>query len=117
MWVLKWILMAVVVIGVIGFAMQNTTQLVTVKFIQYETVALPLWVVMYASFTAGLLFWLIVSIAQIASLKNNLRKQRKEIKNLKHELDTLRNVSIDDSVIPQPSDTGKTTKENQTVEE
>ena len=115
MWIFKWILMAVVVILLIGFAMQNTTQQVSVHFIQYESIELPLWVVMYASFAAGLLFWLGVSIFQIISLKNDLRKRRKDIKNLKNELDTLRNVSIDDSVIPKPVEGGAGT--NQTTEE
>ncbi|HOX86822.1 MAG TPA: lipopolysaccharide assembly protein LapA domain-containing protein [bacterium] len=117
MWVIKWLLIAAVVILIIGFAMQNTTQRVAVQFYQYRSIELPLWVVMYASFVAGLLFWLVVSIGRIVSLKRQLHKQHKESKNLRLELDSLRNASIDDSVIPKPNHADSATKPRQTAGE
>jgi uncharacterized integral membrane protein len=99
--------MAVFIILVIGFAMQNTDQQASIRFLSYETINLPLWLVMYASFGIGLLFWLIVSIFQVLGLKNNLRKKDKEIKRLKNELDQLRNVSVEDTVIPSSDQSTK----------
>ena len=100
MWIVKWIIGAILVILIIGFAMQNSTELVPVKFWKWETMQdLPLWVVMYISFTAGILFWVIISIYQMLGLKIENRKVRKELRKLKEELDRLRNVSIEESTL------------------
>jgi uncharacterized integral membrane protein len=109
MWILRWIVLAILIIAVIGFAMQNTDQYVSVQFITLQSIQLPLWVVMYASFAVGVLFWLVVSIFHIFSLKRENRKREKELKKLRQELNQLRNVSVEDTVIPETnaSDAGK----------
>ncbi|NOY59417.1 MAG: LapA family protein [Calditrichaeota bacterium] len=104
MWILRWIIGALLIILIIGFALQNTDQQVTVTFIQWQSVNLPLWVVMYVSFAVGILFWLVVSILQILGLKNTNRKSQKEIKKLRQELDRLRNVSVEEAVSPSPEE-------------
>ena len=101
MWIVKWLIGAILVLLIIGFAMQNSNILVTVKFWKWQTAQdLPLWVVMYISFAAGILFWVIISIFQMLGLKNENRKVRKELRKLKEELDRLRNVSIEESTLP-----------------
>ncbi len=102
MWILRWIVGALIIILIIGFALQNTNQQVTVTFVKWQSVNLPLWVVMYVSFAVGILFWLVVSILQILGLKNTNRKSQKEIKKLRQELDRLRNVSVEEAVTPSP---------------
>ncbi len=100
MWIVKWIIGAILVILIIGFAMQNSAILVTVKFWKWQTAQdIPLWIVMYISFTAGILFWVIISIFQMLGLKNENRKVRKELRKLKEELDRLRNVSVEESAL------------------
>ena len=99
MWIIRWIVGALLVITVIGFAMQNADETVVVKLLMWQSINLPIWIVMYAAFAVGILFWLVVSIFQILSLKSTNRKSLKEIKKLKAELDRLRNVSVED-VIP-----------------
>lgn len=96
MWIFRWILGALVIIVAIGFAMQNTNQQVVVQFLKWKSTGMPLWVVMYASFAVGVLFWLLVSIFQILTYKTSLRKKQKEIAKLKAELDRLRNVSVEE---------------------
>lgn len=100
MWIIRWIVGALLVIVVIGFAMQNADETVVVKLLMWQSINLPIWIVMYAAFAVGILFWLVVSIYQILSLKSTNRKSLKEIKKLKDELDRLRNVSVED-VSPQ----------------
>ena len=100
MWIVRWIIGAILTILIIGFAMQNSSVLVTVRFWKWQTAQdLPLWIVMYISFTAGILFWVIISIFQMLGLKNENRKVRKELRKLKEELDRLRNVSIEESTL------------------
>ena len=103
MWILRWLLMAIFIIVVIGFAMQNTEQTAVIKVLNYQSVALPLWLIMYIAFAVGLMFWLLVSAFQLLNLKNELRKQKKDNNRLKKELDSLRNVAVEDSVIPDTS--------------
>ncbi len=102
MWIVKWILIVVAVIFLIGFAMQNADVSVPIKFYKWETINdLPLWLVMYLSFITGMIFWLAVSIYQVVSLKGESRKWQKKVKTLESELNRLRNVSVEDSVVPE----------------
>ncbi len=105
MWILKWIFIVIAVIFVIGFAMQNADVQVPIKFYKWETINdLPLWLVMYLSFIAGMLFWLLISIYQMLNLRSENRKQQKRIKNLEQELNRLRNVSVEDAELPKPQE-------------
>ncbi len=102
MWIVKWIVMVIAVIFLIGFAMQNADISVPIRFFKWETVNdLPLWLVMYLSFIAGMIFWLAVSIYQVISLKTESKRWQKKTKNLESELNRLRNVSVEDSVVPE----------------
>lgn len=100
MWAIKWIFIAVIIIVLIGFAMQNTEQTVTIRVLSYESIALPLWVVMYISFAVGMLTWLLISIFQLLKSKTILHRIKRENNRLKKELDQLRNVSVEETVIP-----------------
>jgi uncharacterized integral membrane protein len=96
MWIIKWILGALILLLIIGFAMQNTEQMVSISFIKWESQELPLWVFMYISFGVGMVVWLIFSIFRVVRLKAEVRRVKKENKRLKEELDNLRNVSIEE---------------------
>ncbi len=102
MWVIRWIFIVAAVIFLIGFAMQNASVTVPIKFYKWETVnELPLWLVMYASFAAGMVFWLIISIVQVLSLRKQARQAEKRAEKLQAELKRLRNVSVEDAMIPE----------------
>lgn len=117
MWVVKWILGAVIILFVLGFAVQNNdpSQQVSLVFLKgkWETEPLPIWLVVYASFAVGVVFWLIASIVQVFQLKSQIRLMRKENKSIRQELDGLRNLSIDDELtlaagnVATPSDQSK----------
>ncbi|MFQ5824604.1 MAG: lipopolysaccharide assembly LapA domain-containing protein [bacterium] len=96
MWVVKWFLAVIVILVVLGFALQNSGEQVTVVFMtqvwQYENV--QLWMVIYASFALGVLFWLIVSVFQVLQLKGEIRRLKKVNFEIQNELDSLRNLPI-----------------------
>ncbi len=105
MWVLKWIAAALIIILVLGFTLQNNSQVVSIIFVKgkYETGPVPVWVIVYLSFTLGVIFWLFFSIFQVLSLKMQIRKLRAENARVKKELDNLRNMSIETEVeVPKP---------------
>lgn len=96
MWAIKWFLAVVMILVILGFALQNSDQRVSVFFLgdtwHYE--AVQLWMVIYASFSLGVLFWLAVSIFQVMELKAVIRRLNKEQVEMQSELDSLRNLAI-----------------------
>lgn len=102
MWVIRWFFLAFFILIAIAFAAYNNDSTVVIKFFKWQSIALPLWVVMYLCFAAGIVTWLIISIAQIFSLKNSLRKYRKELKKVNEELSRMRNVNLTEEVPETP---------------
>ncbi|RMF58737.1 MAG: LapA family protein [Calditrichaeota bacterium] len=98
MWAIRWFLAVVLILVVLGFALQNSSQEVSVVFVpnvwQYSGV--QLWMVIYASFGLGVIFWLIVSVFQVLQLKAEIRRLRRSNEEIQHELDSLRNLPIGD---------------------
>jgi len=99
MWMIKWLLAALLIAFVIGFAMQNTGQMVTVSFLHWQSGSLHLWSVMYLAFAIGLFTWLVVSIFQTISLRAENTRIGKEVSKLHEELDRLRNISVEESIV------------------
>ncbi|MCH8872336.1 LapA family protein [candidate division KSB1 bacterium] len=96
MWAVKWFLAVILLLMVFGFALQNNNvdHKVSVNFVTWEYTAVPLWLVIYASFGFGVLFWLIVSVFQVLQFKSEIRRLNKSQNELQIELDNLRNLPI-----------------------
>ena len=96
MWAVKWFLAVILILMVFGFALQNNNvdHKVSVNFVTWEYTAVPLWLVIYASFGFGVLFWLIVSVFQVRQFKSEIRRLNKSQNELQIELDNLRNLPI-----------------------
>ena len=103
MWIIRWIVLLLLMLLIIGFAMLNTDQKASVSFYWWQTIDLPLWVIMYLSFGVGMIVWFIVSLFQVLSHKHDIRKLKKENRQLKDELDRMRNVTIDETSLPEPN--------------
>lgn len=97
MWIVQWIFVALVILVVLGFALYNQ-QMVTVTVINWESPQLPLYIVCYIAFGAGLLTWFLVSLFRVFQLKAQIRNLNRDNRNLKEELDKLRNISIEEEV-------------------
>ncbi|MCA9732402.1 MAG: DUF1049 domain-containing protein [Deferribacteres bacterium] len=106
MWIIRWVFTALIVLIILGFALQNTAEQVSVVLIkgQYETGLLPIWVIVYISFALGVIFWLVMSIFQVFALKSEVRKAHVRNDKLRKELDNLRNLSVDSDIelLPAP---------------
>ncbi|NOZ61100.1 MAG: LapA family protein [Calditrichaeota bacterium] len=96
MWIVRWIFWVLALLFLILFATQNATQTVTVEFVKWRSLPIPLWIVMYLSFLAGILVWFAGSIFKIVQLKSEFKKSQRENKMLHKELDELRNIPIED---------------------
>ena len=100
MWILKWIFWVIVLFIIIIFVTQNVDFLKEthrLEFLFWETSSqIPIWVVLFLSFAAGVLLWLIGSIFKVLELKSEVRKINKENVVLKRELNELRNIPLEE---------------------
>jgi uncharacterized integral membrane protein len=96
MWIVKWILFILFFLILVGFALQNQDQEVSVQLLKWRTINLPLWIFLYAAFAIGVLFSIIISILNIIKLKTENMRLQKQHRKVKEELNRLRNVSIDE---------------------
>jgi uncharacterized integral membrane protein len=103
MWAIKWFLAVVMILFILLFALQNSSQQVSVAMWSiiwnWRIENVQLWMVIYTSFGLGVIFWLIVSIFQVVQLKAEIRKLKRNNSEMQSELDSLRNLPIgeDDS--------------------
>jgi len=100
MWIFRWIFGALIIILILGFALQNQNpeQAVSVRIVQWQSPVLPLYFYIYFAFAAGILTWVAVSTFNVLKLKGEVRRVQKENRKIQNELNRLRNVSIEDDV-------------------
>lgn len=104
MWILKWIFGALLIIIILGFALQNQDQTISVHILKWESPVIPLYFLIYLSFIAGLLSWLLFSTYKIFRLKGKNYSLQHEVQKLKKQLNRLRNANIEDVVETEDSD-------------
>lgn len=98
MWIFKWIFGALLIIIILGFAIQNQEQTVSVHIIKWQSPIVPLYLIVYLSFIAGLVTWLIVSSFKIFNMKGKNYSLQREYKKVKDELNRLRNANIEEEI-------------------
>jgi len=85
------------IVGVIGaFSIENLNflnQSVNLKFLTYNF-SLKLYVLLFISFFCGMFFALAYTFKAWLKEKNELKRKSKEIKKLREELDSLRNLPL-----------------------
>lgn len=97
MWAVKWFLAVVMILLVLWFTIENSKEAVTIIFFsKWQIVNLQLWMVIYASFGIGVIFWLLVSMVQVLQHKAEIRRLKKNNYEIQNELDSLRNLPIED---------------------
>ena len=95
MWILRLFFIAVIMIVVLAFALQNLEQRTVVRFWSWQSAELPLILFLFEAFVVGLLVWFLVAIFHELQLRSEIRHIRKENKKLKAELTALRNLPLE----------------------
>ena len=95
MWVLRWAFIAIIIVVVLGFSLQNTDK-VTVKVLSYQYEAVPLFLVIYVAFCFGIFVYLLVAIFHQLQLRSEIGRLRRSNRKLQQELDSMRNLSLGD---------------------
>lgn len=105
MWIIRWAFIAAVIIVVLGFSLQNP-QMVEVTLWTWHSGPVPLFLVVYLAFAAGMLAFLVVALFKQLQHAAEIRRYRQEIKRLKEELDRMRTISLDEDFDQEPSPAG-----------
>ncbi|MCK4590366.1 MAG: LapA family protein [Candidatus Latescibacteria bacterium] len=106
MWILRWVLFALLLIVVVMFASQNAGEMVNIKFLNWESQS-SLLAVIGISFVAGLAVWFLFSVFRILQYRSQMRAYQQENKKLKEELTSLK-ISGSTSPAGEGSDSGAT---------
>ncbi len=100
MWMVRWIVVAVLLIILLGFSLLNLDQKVDVNLVFAYFADVPLLLVLFESFIAGMLVWFAVSFVTVAGMQRQLRALRKE-------RDRLFQQVPDEGTSPAPPVTGQ----------
>ena len=95
----KMIVLILIVLALVYFLMNNN-DLTTVNLIYKQTNQIPVANVMLITFGIGLVFGFLIATVSIISAKNTSRQLRSKNKKLTDELNRLRNVNIEEEVLP-----------------
>ncbi|MCD6167088.1 LapA family protein [bacterium] len=108
MWVIKWIFAALLILAILGFALQNQHQMVQIHIFGWVSPEMPLYAVVYLAFAFGMLAWLVASILKILQLKTEIRRIQKKNADLREELNKLRNLPIEEEIASEPKSSSET---------
>ena len=100
MWVARWILIATVIILILGLALQND-DLVELSFFTWKSGPIPIYMVLYIAFAAGMVVFLLLSIFHSVQQSLVIKKQKKTIRKLETELEKMKATAVEDHDIPQ----------------
>lgn len=96
MWIIRWFFILSVMILVLFIAIQNANETSRFTFFSQAYLNVPLIILLFAAYVVGMITWFIIAVIQNMQLKIEIRNLRKETVQLQHELDDLRNISIDE---------------------
>jgi uncharacterized integral membrane protein len=99
-WILRWTFIAVIVLVILGFSLQNAA-VVDVHLWTWHWEKVPLFLVAYFAFAAGMVVFLFAAIVKQIQHQTAVFQYRKEIKRLKEELDRIRTISLEDGLVEE----------------
>ncbi len=100
MWIIKSALGVVIFLAFLGFSFQNSYQVTTVNIAGSQYSSVPLIIVLYIAFSAGVIFWFIVSIFQYFKYTGEISDLKRKNRQLLEEIKALRNLPLEE-IAPQ----------------
>ena len=96
MWILRFLLILLIVILLVGFAIYNAGQKVTVQIFKTSYQEVPMIFVAYWSFVIGMMVAVVLGLTYYLKIHRRLSEHKRENKKLTSELAALRNVAIEE---------------------
>ncbi|MFC1629516.1 lipopolysaccharide assembly LapA domain-containing protein [Gemmatimonadota bacterium] len=104
MWILKWLGIALLLIVMLGFSMMNIGQQVDINLFFWQFEEVPLILVIFEAFIAGMLVWFLIAFINELKLRADLRNARRESEYLQEELQALRNMPLHEPFVAEPEE-------------
>jgi uncharacterized integral membrane protein len=97
-WFVKMFLILVIFVAVIGFAILNLREYVTIQFYPGRGGAydVQLVVALFVAFVGGMFTWFMASLVRDLRIRREMGKLRRQMKLLEQELTALRNLPLED---------------------
>jgi uncharacterized integral membrane protein len=96
MWIIRYAIAALLIIGLLGFTIQNSYQRVVINIVGKTYSEVPLIFVIYVAFCVGIVFWFVISVVQYLRFSGQLAEQKRKVRTLGEELTTLRNLPLEE---------------------
>jgi len=106
-WIVRWILIATIIIVILGLALQNN-QLVELTFFTWHSARIPVYMVIYLAFAAGMIVFMLLSIFRSVQQSLEIRRNKKTIRQLQEELDKIKSALATEDEAGPASGGGKT---------
>jgi uncharacterized integral membrane protein len=100
---LIWLALLAILVGLVGFVVQNPAEKVDIHLYQTTYVDVPLVLALFAAFVAGLVLTLVFGSYFLLEQSLATRRIRHEKRALERELDALRNLAVEDSSPGRPA--------------
>jgi uncharacterized integral membrane protein len=91
MWIIRTLFIVIILILLLGFAVQNAYQRVSINILSKQYANVPMIVVLFLAFVIGILVWLIFTIFQYFKMQADIYQERKRSRRLTEEIKALRN--------------------------
>jgi uncharacterized integral membrane protein len=101
MWIVRWVLITLIILALVGFLGLNQDELVDVDFLFWESPEIPLAYALFFAFASGMLIHLLISIFRHFQLRAEINRHKKQVRRLQDELERLRNLAIEDELLPE----------------
>jgi uncharacterized integral membrane protein len=106
MWIFRWIVLIIVLFFLMGFLLQNTHDIVSVRIFGWTS---PEWPLAYMLFLAGFVGYVLsflVAVVNQIRLRVQINQLRRENRLAHEELDRLRNLAIEEDMT-SPAERGE----------
>ena len=108
MWIIRWILITLVILILVGFLGLNQDEFVDVDFLFWESPPVALAYALFFAFALGMVIHLMISIMQHFHLRAEIGRQKRQVRKLQDELEKLRNLSIEEELLTPGTDAVET---------
>ena len=94
MWIVRWTLIATIIIVILGLALQNN-ELVEISIFKWQSGKIPIYLVIYIAFAAGMIVFLLLSVYYQIQAQMDLRRCRREMRRLQNQLEQMKGQQVD----------------------
>ncbi|GBE30225.1 hypothetical protein BMS3Bbin04_01257 [bacterium BMS3Bbin04] len=86
MWIIRWIVLVVIIVAVLGFSLQNQGQIDGITLLNWYSGPIPLYVALFVAFALGMISFLLIAVFQQLQTLSELGRMKRQKKKLEAKL-------------------------------